>query len=78
MRWDADVEGLVEKVRSVFGDDAVADALLRALLSVTRSRRSSDALEQLPDEFANNTKVVDRRLAQEAFRVELQRLLRLH
>jgi len=79
MRWDAEIEVLAEKVRAVFGDDAVADAFLRAVSSVPMSKLLLDGFEDvLLEEFANNTRVVDRHGAQEAFRLELQRLLRPH
>ena len=79
MRRDADIEVRAEKVRSVFGDDAVIDALLRALSSARMSKRLLRGLEGvLPEELADNTKIVDRQVAREAFRTELQRLIRPH
>jgi hypothetical protein len=77
MVWDAELEALVTKVGDVFGEDAVAEAYLRAI-------NATPALQQIPEDVAAvaelmpadaHTKFVDGRASAAAFREELRRLL---
>jgi len=79
MTWDDELEALTEMAFTVFGDQAVGNAFVRALVSAPELDAVPVCFEQLMSRHeCGLAKCVDARISAQYFKAELRRMLTQH